>query len=66
LNDEEVVGLGAEGETVEDEAKKTIDFEASWFDQTWTDGFEMQWTEKTEDAVYVPKPLSTRPPDSVW
>jgi len=65
LNDEVVVAEG-EGEAAAEEAKPKIDFEASWFDQTWTDGFEMQWTEKKEDAVYVPKPLSTRAPSSVW
>ena len=61
LNDEEVVVTAAE-----EEAKPKIDFEASWFDQTWSDAFTMQWTTKTEGAPYVPKPLTTRAPSSFW
>lgn len=67
LADEEVVVTAAEGEAAaEEEAKPKIDFEASWFDQTWSDAFTMQWTTKTEGAPYVPKPLTTRAPSSFW
>jgi hypothetical protein len=57
LTDDEVANAGDEektGEEVTEEAKPKIDFAASWFDQTWTDAFTMQWTTKTEGAAYKP------------
>lgn len=69
LTDDEVVNAGEEektGEEVTEEAKPKIDFEKSWFDQTWTDTFTMKWTKKTEGAAYEPKALTTRAPSSFW